>query len=94
MKPLTCVVIGGGYAGIHAVKTLRKTFKHKAGLRPVRLVLIDRLGNKRRRTPELDDHAVDGAGLSGIETAAELAHFVRGAAQQLGLDPGDATWTD
>lgn len=31
---------------------------------------------------------VAGAGISGIETAAELAHFVREDAQQLGLDPG------
>ena len=197
MKPLTCVVIGGGYAGIHAAKTLRKTFKNKAGRRPVRLVLIDRNhyhlrkvllfrlaareeditvplaklfpegvelvqatvigidmekqklicehadgrnlvinydiavvaagsvvrqpdpaqggialtdpdaarkirdawrtnlkkaasetnGEERRRLMTI---AVGGAGLSGIETAAELAHFVRGEAQQLGLDPGDA----
>jgi len=32
--------------------------------------------------------AVAGAGISGIETSAELAHFVREDAQQLGLDPG------
>jgi NADH dehydrogenase len=31
--------------------------------------------------------AVAGAGISGIETSAELAHFVREDAQQLGLDP-------
>jgi NADH dehydrogenase len=37
MKVLTCVVIGAGYAGIHAVKEIRKTFKH-----PLRLILIDK----------------------------------------------------
>mgnify|MGYP002623655782 CR=1 FL=1 len=197
MKPLTCIVIGGGYAGIHAVKTIRKTFHKKAGRRPVRIVLIDRnlyhlrkvllfrlaakdeditvplaklfpegvelvqatvtgidmeerklvcehaegrnlvinydiavvaagsvvrqpdpaqggialtdpdaarkirdawrtnlkkaaletSGEERRRMMTI---AVGGAGISGIETAAELAHFVRDDAQQLGLDPGDA----
>ncbi|MDH6374937.1 NADH dehydrogenase [Paenibacillus sp. PastF-3] len=35
--------------------------------------------------------AVAGAGISGIETSAELAHFVREDAQQLGLDPGAVT---
>ena len=42
MKELTCIVIGGGYAGINAVKAIRNTFKDKANKRPLRLILIDK----------------------------------------------------
>lgn len=42
MKLLTCVVIGAGYAGIHAVKEIRKWFKDQAGKYPLRLVMIDK----------------------------------------------------
>lgn len=195
MKELTCIVIGGGYAGINAVKAIRKTFKGQASKRTLRLILIDKNpyhfrkvllfkpavgdeeitipltrlfpegvefvqatvtkiesrerrllcqnaeGNKNSinydflvlalgsvvRQPDPDQGGmalasldaawkireawranikkaaketnakerqrlmtigVAGAGISGIETSAELAHFVREDAQQLGLDPG------
>jgi NADH dehydrogenase len=42
MKELTCIVIGGGYAGIHAVKAIQKTFKDQASKRTLRLILIDK----------------------------------------------------
>lgn len=42
MKTLTCVVIGAGYAGIHAVNEIRKRFKDQVNKYPLRLVLIDR----------------------------------------------------
>ncbi|WP_379133849.1 NAD(P)/FAD-dependent oxidoreductase [Paenibacillus sp. sgz500958] len=42
MTELTCVVIGAGYAGIHAVHEIRKAFKGDGGQRKLRLVLIDR----------------------------------------------------
>lgn len=42
MKELTCIVIGGGYAGINAVKSIRKTFKGQASKRTLRLILIDK----------------------------------------------------
>ncbi|HTG67645.1 MAG TPA: FAD-dependent oxidoreductase [Candidatus Udaeobacter sp.] len=195
MKDLTCIVIGGGYAGINAVKAIRKTFKGEANERTLRLILIDKnpyhfrkvllfkpaAGNEDITVPlaslfpegvefvqaavtkiesgdrrllykdaegnenamrydilvvavgsvvrqpdpiqggmalaDLDAAwkireawranmkkavketnteesqrlmtiAVAGAGISGIETSAELAHFVREDAAQLGLDPG------
>ncbi|WNC14234.1 FAD-dependent oxidoreductase [Brevibacillus brevis] len=37
MKPVTCVVVGGGHAGIHAVHELKKI----VGGRELRLILID-----------------------------------------------------
>lgn len=194
MKELTCIVIGGGYAGINAVKEIRKVFKGESSQRTLRLILIDKNSYHTRKVllfkpaarkeditvpltrlfPEgvdfvqatvkkivseektllyQDAHgnehsmkydilvvavgsvvrqtapdqggvalisidaarkihqawsanlkkavketnakerqrlmtiAVAGAGISGIETSAELAHFVREGAEKLGLDP-------
>lgn len=42
MKTMTCVVIGAGYAGIHAVKEIRKLFKDQVHKYPLRLVMIDK----------------------------------------------------
>lgn len=42
MKTWTCVVIGAGFAGIHAVKKIRKQFKGHANKNKLRLVLIDK----------------------------------------------------
>ncbi|WP_145051023.1 NAD(P)/FAD-dependent oxidoreductase [Paenibacillus xylanexedens] len=42
MKTLTCIVIGAGYAGIHAVKEIRKRFKDQVNKHSLRLVLIDK----------------------------------------------------
>ena len=42
MKELTCIVIGGGYAGINAVHALRKTFKSSEGNLNLRLILMDK----------------------------------------------------
>ncbi|MBS4195155.1 NAD(P)/FAD-dependent oxidoreductase [Lederbergia citri] len=42
MKELTCVVIGAGYAGIHAVKEIRKQFKNLVNKQLLRLVLINK----------------------------------------------------
>ncbi|MGF7050569.1 NADH dehydrogenase [Paenibacillus sp. DS2015] len=42
MKELTCIVVGGGYAGINAVKAIRKRFKGQASKRILRLILIDK----------------------------------------------------
>jgi len=42
MKVLTCVIVGEGYAGIHAVKSIRKAFQKKIGKRTFQLILIDK----------------------------------------------------
>lgn len=195
MKELTCIVIGGGYAGINAVKEIQKTFKDETSKQTLRLILMDKnpyhtrkvllfksatgneditvpltrlfpkgvefvqgfvtkvesgertllyqdadgnensmkydilvvaVGSVVRQTAHdqggvaltsleaawkireawranlekavketnaeerqrLMTIAVAGAGISGIETSAELAHFVREDAEKLGLDPG------
>ncbi|ANY68308.1 pyridine nucleotide-disulfide oxidoreductase [Paenibacillus sp. BIHB 4019] len=194
METLTCIVIGAGYAGIHAMKELRKNLINSKRSQSIRFVLIDKNNYHLRKVilfkpavtdenicmpldqmfPEevelveatvtdikkaekqlllrnangeqqqlsydvlvvaigsiirqLDEekggfplatleHAVNirtawranlqqaaieanpaererlmtiavaGAGISGIETAAELAHYVRADAKQLGLNP-------
>ncbi|MFS0724329.1 NAD(P)/FAD-dependent oxidoreductase [Paenibacillus sp. 1P07SE] len=195
MKAITCVVIGAGYAGIHAVREISKQFKGLTAKLPLRLVMIDKhayhlrkvlmfrpaVTNEEIRVPltklfpegvelvqatvtkikaaekklivlspmgaeqEIDydmlvvaagsvvrqpdpaqggialaslDHAgqirsawlanleraaaednpterkrwmhiaIVGAGISGMETAAEMAHYARKDAERLGLDPG------
>ncbi|MCQ6561367.1 NAD(P)/FAD-dependent oxidoreductase [Paenibacillus mendelii] len=195
MKEFRCVIIGGGYAGIHAVKAIQKAMREQSGKRTIRLILIDKCpyhlrkvllfkpaagddnikiplkqlfpegvefvtaavttvesavkrllyrdmdgnehamsydilvlaagsvvrkpepaqggmaladldsamsireawrANLRKAAEETDSQerqrlmtiAVAGAGLSGIETSAELAYSVRTDAKQLGLDPG------
>jgi NADH dehydrogenase len=47
MSELTCVVVGGGYAGIHAVKAIRKELQ-KSSLR-MRILLIDQNRNHLRK---------------------------------------------
>ncbi|GGF79468.1 pyridine nucleotide-disulfide oxidoreductase [Paenibacillus albidus] len=42
MKAMTYVVLGAGYAGIHAVKEILSTFKAEAEGPPPRIVLVDR----------------------------------------------------
>lgn len=41
MNELTCIVVGGGYAGINAVKAIRKAFSGESSRR-LRLILIDK----------------------------------------------------
>lgn len=41
MQSLTCIILGGGYAGIHAVKAIQRRFKDHASPRTLRLILID-----------------------------------------------------
>lgn len=42
MKELTCVVIGGGYAGINAVKEMLKKSKELKNKKPLKLILLDK----------------------------------------------------
>lgn len=42
MKILTCVIIGGGYAGINTVKSIQKAIWKEKGKMTLRLILIDK----------------------------------------------------
>ncbi|WP_369688963.1 hypothetical protein [Bacillus sp. FJAT-26390] len=42
MKPLTCMIVGGGYAGINAVKAIRESLGEGAHAQNLRIVLIDK----------------------------------------------------
>ncbi|MBD1373270.1 FAD-dependent oxidoreductase [Hazenella sp. IB182357] len=42
MKELTCIVIGGGYAGINTIKNIRQLFHDKSAQYKLKLVLIDK----------------------------------------------------
>jgi len=41
-KEVTCVIIGGGYAGINALKAIRKTLLPELGAEMLRIILIDK----------------------------------------------------
>ncbi|WP_053373494.1 NAD(P)/FAD-dependent oxidoreductase [Paenibacillus sp. FJAT-27812] len=42
MKPLTCMIVGGGYAGINAVKAIRESLGEGVHAQNLRIVLIDK----------------------------------------------------
>lgn len=42
MNELTCLVVGGGYAGIHAIHSIQQAFNKAGGTRRVQIVLIDK----------------------------------------------------
>lgn len=42
LQQLTCIIVGGGYAGIHAVKAIQKRLKDHEDSRSLRLILIDK----------------------------------------------------
>ncbi|WP_178019531.1 FAD-dependent oxidoreductase [uncultured Paenibacillus sp.] len=42
MNDLTCIIIGGGHAGLQALKAIQETTRGMANGRPIRLVLIDK----------------------------------------------------
>ncbi|WP_232695495.1 NAD(P)/FAD-dependent oxidoreductase [Brevibacillus daliensis] len=41
MKQITIIVVGGGYAGLHTVESLRQAWRHEIGTR-IRLILLDK----------------------------------------------------
>lgn len=42
MNELTCLVVGGGYAGIHAIHSIQQAFQKTGETRKIRIVLIDK----------------------------------------------------
>lgn len=42
MNDLTCIIIGGGHAGLQALKAIQETTRGMANGRPIRFVLIDK----------------------------------------------------
>ncbi len=84
MKELTCIVVGGGYAGINAVKSIRKTLGDRAIGKKVRLVLIDQQPHHLRKVL-LFKPAVEEANLAVPLTHLfpEGVQFVQGAVQEV-----------
>ena len=62
MKDLTCIVVGGGFAGIHALKAIHKACHKGIGGRKLRLILID-MGSAHVRKVLLFRPAVSEEGL-------------------------------
>ncbi|MGG3575381.1 hypothetical protein ABES80_23435 [Bacillus gobiensis] len=52
MNDLTCIIIGGGYAGLQAFKQIQATTRDVANGRRIRFVLIDKQpGHLRKSLP-------------------------------------------
>lgn len=48
MQEVTCIVVGGGYAGINAIKAIRKAFA-EANSYTLRLIVIDKQPHHLRK---------------------------------------------
>ncbi|MED4754504.1 FAD-dependent oxidoreductase, partial [Brevibacillus choshinensis] len=49
MNDLTCIIIGGGHAGLHALKAIKETYRGKVNGRRIRFVLFDKLPGHVRK---------------------------------------------
>ncbi|WP_028543707.1 NAD(P)/FAD-dependent oxidoreductase [Paenibacillus taiwanensis] len=49
MTPFTCIVVGGGYAGIHALQALRQSLGEQVKGREVRFILMDKQPHHLRK---------------------------------------------
>ncbi|CAM3548330.1 FAD-dependent oxidoreductase [Paenibacillus lupini] len=49
MKELTCIVVGGGFAGIHAMKAIQKAHRAIGGEQKLNLILLDQQSHHVRK---------------------------------------------
>lgn len=85
METLNCIVVGGGFAGIHAVKAIMNACRERGEGRRLRVVLLDPQPGHLRKVL-LFRPAVDGSSITVPWTRIlpEGAEVVRGAA--IGVD--------
>ncbi|TVX92439.1 NAD(P)/FAD-dependent oxidoreductase [Paenibacillus agilis] len=87
MKELTCVVVGGGFAGIHAIKAIRKAFQEKEVDRKLRLILLDPHPYHVRKVllfrPAVSNEPIT---IPWKQILQEDAQFVQGALQHVESD--------
>jgi len=62
MNSLTCVIIGGGHAGLRALKSIQGALRGRAKKRPVRFILIDKQPAHQRKVllfrPAVGDESI------------------------------------
>ncbi|MWC28810.1 NAD(P)/FAD-dependent oxidoreductase [Paenibacillus sp. MMS18-CY102] len=79
MKEQICVVWGGGYAGIHAIKAIEQWYKSSEGSQQWRLVLVDKAQHHVRKVllfrPAVDEA---GIGVPWRQILPESVQFVQG----------------
>ncbi|MBX4148067.1 FAD-dependent oxidoreductase [Paenibacillus sp. FSL W7-1279] len=85
MKDLTCIVVGGGFAGIHALKAIHKACHKGIGGRKLRLILID-MGSAHVRKVLLFRPAVSEEGITvpWEQVMPEGTRFIQG--RVIGMD--------
>lgn len=79
MKELTCVIVGGGHAGIRALQAIRESTEEMAGGRRLRFVLIDKQPHHVRKVllfrPAVGEEAI---AVPWTRWFPEGVHFVQG----------------
>ncbi|MFD0715327.1 NAD(P)/FAD-dependent oxidoreductase [Paenibacillus sp. GCM10027626] len=95
MKPLNCVVVGGGFAGIHALKAIRKAYKEEDRRGKLQLTLIDRESSHTRKVlffrPAVSEEAIT---VPWEHYLPEDARFVQGTALYLTSDDKQLIYID
>ncbi|MBU8878225.1 FAD-dependent oxidoreductase [Bacillus sp. FJAT-29790] len=95
MNDLTCIIIGGGYAGLQALKSIQKTTQGMANERRIRFVLLDKQPSHLRKLRLFRPTAVEeeivipwnNLVLKGFE-------FVQGAVTSVDSGEKQARYTD
>jgi len=99
MTDFTCVVVGGGYAGIHALKAIRKSYQEEQTGRRLRLILLDKEPGHLRKVL-LFKPAADQSGITvpwqrvlpeGTEIVQGTARQVDGVAKRLHYADADGS---
>lgn len=79
MKELTCVVAGGGFAGIHALKAIHKALQNRLDGQKLRLVLLDQRNSHVRKVllfrPAVSGEAIT---VSWQQVMPEETQFIQG----------------
>ncbi|WP_127530972.1 NAD(P)/FAD-dependent oxidoreductase [Paenibacillus kobensis] len=95
MKEMTCIVVGGGYAGIHALKAIRKSVQEEQSGRRLRLVLLDPLPAHLRKVllfkPAVGENEITVPWQRVLPDGTEI---IQGAAQHIDGDAKQLYYKD
>ncbi|MFJ9500527.1 NAD(P)/FAD-dependent oxidoreductase [Brevibacillus centrosporus] len=95
MNDMTCIIIGGGHAGLHALKAIKETTRGMANGRRIRFVLFDKLPGHVRKVL-LFRPAVSGEEITvpWSHWAAEGVEFVQGTVTSIDSGEKQLAYTD
>lgn len=95
MKELTCIVVGGGFAGIHAMKAIQKAHRANGSGQKLKLILLDQQPHHIRKVllfrPAVSDNKIT---VPWEQLLPEDTTFIRGSAQQVETEDKLLWYTD